>query len=80
MKPALGLLLMILAMLSGAAALLCIAIAVIFSDIRTLGAGTGVTSDAVAIIAGLVLAALLLWWGGRALRRSVQASGRTLER
>jgi hypothetical protein len=75
MKSTFGLLTMILGLLSGGAALVCIAIVAVFSDIRTLGAGGSgdVTSDAVAIIAGFATAGLLLWFGGRAMRRSAAA-------
>jgi hypothetical protein len=74
MKSAFGLLMMIVGLLSGGAALVCIAIVAVFSDVRTLGAGGsgGATSDAVAIIAGFATAGLLLWWGGRAMRRSAR--------
>lgn len=75
MKSAFGLLMMILGILSGGAALVCIAIVAIFSDVRTLGAGGsgGASSDAVAIIAGFATAGLLLWFGGRAMRRAAAA-------
>lgn len=78
MKSAFGLLLMIVGALSGAAALVCIAIVAVFSDVRTLGAGGsgGATSDAVAIIAGFATAGLLLWFGGRAMHRNAQAESR----
>ena len=74
MKSTIGLLIMIAGVLSGAAALICFVIVLVFSDIRTLGAGgsAGITGDALAIIAGLAVAALLLWWGGRTLRRSTR--------
>ncbi|MGH6937778.1 hypothetical protein [Hypericibacter sp.] len=79
MKSAFGLLMMILGILSGGAALVCIAIVAVFSDMRTLGAGGsgGATSDAVAIIAGFATAALLLWFGGRSMRRSAAAESRS---
>lgn len=72
MKSVFGILLMVLAVLSGGAALLCVAIVIVFSDIRTLGAGGsgGITGDALAIIVGLAVAGLVLWWAGRSLRRS----------
>jgi hypothetical protein len=74
LKPFIGLLMMIAAVLSGAAALICFIIVLVLSDIRTLGAGgsAGITGDAMAIIAGLALAALALFWGGRSLRRTAR--------
>jgi len=74
MKSVIGLLIMIAGVLSGAAALICFVIFLVFSDIRTLGAGgsAGFTGDALAIIAGLAVAALLLWWAGRSLRRAAR--------
>ena len=79
MKSAFGLLMMILGVMSGGAALVCIAIVAVFSDIRTLGAGGsgGATSDAVAIIAGFATAGLLLWFGGRSMRRNARAEIQT---
>jgi len=74
MKSTLGLILMIMAVLSGVTALICFVIALVFSDIRTLGAGGSgdIKGDALAIIAGFAVASLLLWWGGRTLRRSTR--------
>jgi hypothetical protein len=74
MKSMIGLLIMIAGVLSGVAALICFIIVLVSSDIRTLGAGgsAGMTGDALAIIAGLAVAALLLWWGGRTLRRTAR--------
>ena len=78
----LGLLLKGLGVLSIAASLFCVAIAIVFSDIRSLGAGgsSEITGDAVAIIAGLAGAGLLLWWSGQRLYRSARATDRMGER
>jgi len=77
MKSTLGLLMMIAAVLSGGAALICFVLVLVFSDIRTLGAGgsSDITGDALAIIAGFAVASLLFWWGGRTLRRSARVEG-----
>lgn len=75
MKSMFGLVLMILAVLSGVAALIGFIIALVFSDIRRLGAGgsSGITDDALLLIAGFAVASLLLWWGGRSLRRPARS-------
>ncbi|HWA42106.1 MAG TPA: hypothetical protein VHA10_02780 [Hypericibacter adhaerens] len=75
MKSTFGLILMALAVLSGLAALIGFLFALVFSDIRTLGAGGsgGLSDDALILIAGFAVASLLLWWGGRSLRRATKS-------
>jgi hypothetical protein len=65
----LGMLLKGLGILSMAAAVICSGIAVIFADLRDLGAGAGkgIRPAAIALIGGFGALGLMLFWMGRSL-------------